>query len=71
MGDLGENFPRIESSPGVMGGVACITRTRIPVWVLEQAGSSEPETICFEIIQPSRFRISRMRGTLFDLTGPT
>jgi uncharacterized protein (DUF433 family) len=27
----------IESRPGVAGGAACIARTRIPVWVLEQA----------------------------------
>ena len=27
----------IESIPGVQGGDPCIVRTRIPVWVLEQA----------------------------------
>jgi uncharacterized protein (DUF433 family) len=27
----------IESNPNVCGGSACIVRTRIPVWVLEQA----------------------------------
>ena len=32
---LGES--RIENTPGVCGGVACIRGTRIPVWVLEQA----------------------------------
>jgi uncharacterized protein (DUF433 family) len=38
----------IESHPGVVGGSACIRRTRIPVWVLEQArrlGSSEAEIL--------------------------
>ena len=35
--DLGDDFPGIDSKPDVMGGVPCITRTRIPVWLLEQA----------------------------------
>ncbi len=35
--DLGDAFPGIESNTGVAGGVACIVRTRIPVWLLEQA----------------------------------
>jgi len=35
--DLGEAFPGIESRPGICGGEPCIVRTRIPVWVLEQA----------------------------------
>lgn len=26
----------VEKIPGVCGGDACLTRTRIPVWVLEQ-----------------------------------
>ena len=42
--DIGGTFPGIEKTPGVMGGVACIVRTRIPVWLLIQArrlGSSE------------------------------
>ena len=42
--DLGDAFPGIESQPGVCGGEPCIMRTRIPVWVLEQArrlGTSE------------------------------
>lgn len=28
-------WPGIERTPGVCGGLACIVRTRIPVWVLE------------------------------------
>lgn len=32
-----ETSPGIENRPDVMGGVACIKRTRIPVWLLEQA----------------------------------
>ena len=35
--DLGDDFPGIESRPDVMGGVPSITRTRIPVWLLEQS----------------------------------
>ena len=37
MSDLGDSFPGIESTPDVCGGEARIIRTRIPVWVLEQA----------------------------------
>jgi uncharacterized protein (DUF433 family) len=46
--DLGDAFPGIESRPGVCGGEPCIVRTRIPVWVLEQArrlGVSEAELL--------------------------
>ncbi len=35
--DLGEAFPGIVSTPGVCGGEPCIVRTRIPIWLLEQA----------------------------------
>ncbi len=35
--DLGDAFPGIESTPGVMGGEPCIVRTRIPVWLLVRA----------------------------------
>lgn len=47
--DLGDAFPGIESRPGVCGGEPCIVRTRIPVWVLEQArrlGKSEADLLC-------------------------
>ncbi len=43
--ELGDDFPGIDSRPDVCGGEACITRTRIPVWLLEQArrlGTGEP-----------------------------
>ena len=46
--DLDEAFPGIESTPGVCGGEPCIVRTRIPVWVLEQArrlGTSEEDLL--------------------------
>lgn len=46
--DLGGAFPGIESRPGVCGGEPCIVRTRIPVWLLEQArrlGTSEAELL--------------------------
>lgn len=34
--DIGDAFPNIENSPGILGGEARIVRTRIPVWVLAQ-----------------------------------
>ena len=43
--EIGGAFPGIDSNPDVCGGEACIVRTRIPVWLLEQArrlGTSEP-----------------------------
>ena len=46
--DLGGAVPGIESLPGVCGGEPCIVRTRIPVWVLEQArrlGTSESDLL--------------------------
>jgi len=42
--DLGDAVPGIESDPRVCGGDACIMRTRVPVWLLEQTrrlGTSE------------------------------
>ncbi len=47
--DLGDAFPGIESTPGVCGGEARIVRTRIPIWVLEQAkrlGVTEADLLC-------------------------
>lgn len=41
-------FPNIESTHGVCGGEPCITGTRIPVWLLEQArrlGKSQSEVL--------------------------
>ena len=46
--DLGDAFPGIESNPGVCGGEPCLVRTRIPVWLLEQArrlGVTESELL--------------------------
>lgn len=46
--DLGDSFPGIESNEGVCGGAACIVRTRVPVWTLEQArrfGTSEADLL--------------------------
>lgn len=46
--DLGDAFPGIESTPNVCGGEPCIVRTRIPVWLLEQArrlGATEAELL--------------------------
>jgi uncharacterized protein (DUF433 family) len=45
---LGGAFPGIERIPDVMGGEACIVRTRIPVWVLVQMrrlGASEADIL--------------------------
>ena len=42
--EISDAWPGIEKTPGVCGGAACIVRTRIPVWVLEnwrRAGWSE------------------------------
>ena len=35
--DLGGNVPGIDKTPGVCGGEARVVRTRIPIWILEQA----------------------------------
>ena len=46
--DLGDAFPGIEETRGVLGGAACIVRTRVPVWVLEQArrlGASDADLL--------------------------
>src|SRR5713101_7222556 len=46
--DLGDAFPGIEATAAVCGGEPCIVRTRIPVWVLQQArqlGTSEDELL--------------------------
>lgn len=53
--DLGDAFPGIASTAGVCGGEPCIVRTRIPVWVLEQArrlGTSEAELLqCYPTLR--------------------
>ena len=46
--DVGDSAPGIDSRPGVCGGEPCIVRTRIPVWILEQArrlGTSEADLL--------------------------
>jgi uncharacterized protein (DUF433 family) len=46
--DIGGVYPDIESNPDVVGGDPCIIRTRIPVWLLEQArrlGASEADLL--------------------------
>ena len=45
---VGDDFPGVVSRAGVCGGAPCIVRTRIPVWVLEQArrcGTSEADLL--------------------------
>ena len=53
--DLGDAFPGIESTPEVCGGNACVVRTRIPVWILEQArrlGTSESDLLrCYPALR--------------------
>ena len=53
--DLGEAFPGIESRLGVCGGEPCVVRTRIPVWLLEQArrlGASEADLLhCYPTLR--------------------
>ena len=53
--ELGDAFPGVESVPGVCGGEPCIVRTRIPVWLLEQArrsGASEAELLrCYPTLR--------------------
>ncbi len=53
--DLGDAFPGIENTPGVCGGEPCVVRTRIPVWVLEQArrlGTSEADLLrCYPTLR--------------------
>ena len=42
--EFDDDFPGIDARPDVCGGEHCIVRTRIPVWLLEQArrlGASE------------------------------
>ena len=46
--ELSDSDPGIETRAGVAGGAACIIRTRIPVWLLEQArrlGTSEADLL--------------------------
>lgn len=53
--DLGDAFPGIDSITGVCGGEPCIVRTRIPVWVMEQArrlGTSEADLLrCYPTLR--------------------
>lgn len=46
--DIANSWPGIEKNPGVVGGDACILRTRIPVWALvnyRQMGMSEAQLL--------------------------
>ena len=46
--DLADAFPSVESVPGVCGGEPCVVRSRLLVWLLEQArrlGTSEAELL--------------------------
>ena len=54
--ELGDDFPGIDSRPDVCGGEPCIVRTRIPVWLLEQArrlGSSDSDLLgAYPLLRP-------------------
>lgn len=54
--ELGDVFTGIESHPEVCGGEACVVRTRIPVWVLEQArrlGVGQDDLLrCYPTLRP-------------------
>jgi uncharacterized protein (DUF433 family) len=46
--DLGDAYPGIDITDEVSGGEACVARTRIPVWMLEQArrlGATEADIL--------------------------
>ncbi len=46
--ELDDDFPGVDSRPGVCGGDPCVVRTRIPIWLLENArrrGTSEQELL--------------------------
>jgi uncharacterized protein (DUF433 family) len=46
--DLGDDFPGVDSRPGVCGGEPSIVRTRIPIWLLQQArrlGTTEQQLL--------------------------
>jgi len=53
--DLGDAYSGVESQSQVCGGVPCIVRTRIPVWVLEQAkrlGTNEADLLrCYPALR--------------------
>ena len=53
--DLGDAAAGVESRPSVCGGEPCIVRTRIPVWVLEQArhlGATEADLLrCYPTLR--------------------
>jgi uncharacterized protein (DUF433 family) len=62
--DLDDAFPGVESTPGVCGGEPYIVRTRLPVWVLEQArrlGVSE-EDLLRSYPASARRRLSQCLG---------
>jgi uncharacterized protein (DUF433 family) len=54
--ELGGAFAGIDIRPDVCGGEPCIVRTRIPVWLLEQArrlGSTDSEILAsFPALRP-------------------
>lgn len=53
--EVGGSAPGIDQTPGICGGEARIVRTRIPIWVLEQArrlGTSEADILrCYPTLR--------------------
>ena len=48
LADLTNTWPGIEKTPDIVGGDACVVRTRIPVWALEgyrRLGLSDAEIL--------------------------
>jgi len=63
--DLTKSTPGIEKTPGVVGGDACIMRTRIPVWALEgyrRLGWTDQQIL--EIFHPCALKICAMLGPM-------
>lgn len=72
---IADTWPGIAKSPGVMGGAACIVRTRIPVWMLEnyrRLGWSEARllanypTLCAEDLVHAWAYADTHRGEIED-----
>jgi len=73
LAELDESFPGIETREGVAGGVPCIVRTRIPVWLLEQArrlGTSDADLlreVAEAFVAESPRLLSEMRAAIEEV----
>ncbi len=57
--DLGDAFPGIDMLSGVCGGEATIVRTRILVWLLEQARRLADENVAWPVVDATRATLNR------------